>query len=68
MRIKITCTNRYYQAGLVYDVPEDEAREFIAADMAIEAVEDVQEVTALGDERATYIEVPKQKKVKNADR
>ena len=39
MRIKITCTESDYHAGLIYEVPDKKARELIAADKAFEVVE-----------------------------
>jgi len=55
MRIKITCTEGDYHAGLIYEVPDKKARELIAADKAFEVVE-------------VKPEPINEKKVKNADR
>ena len=53
MKIKITCTDGEYKAGLVYDVPDEKALELIATEKAFEIVE----------ERPVYFQ-PKYKKVK----
>ena len=58
MKIKITCTTDEYQAGLVYNVPENKARELIDADMAFEVVE---------KEQPVYFEERKTRKVKHGD-
>ena len=40
MKIKITCTDGEYQAGLIYEVPDKKAHELIEADKAFEVVEE----------------------------
>ena len=36
MKVKITCTDGAYEAGLIYDIPEPKARALIDADKAFE--------------------------------
>jgi hypothetical protein len=43
MRIKITFPINNYQAGLIYEVPYDEAVDLIKSDMAIEIKEEQEE-------------------------
>lgn len=43
MRIKITFPINGYQAGLIYEVPYDEAVDLIKSDMAIEIREEEEE-------------------------
>jgi hypothetical protein len=46
MRIRITCTDGEYQAGLAYEVPDKQARALIEADKAFE-IPNEQEVEVL---------------------
>jgi hypothetical protein len=68
MKIKITCTDGKYQAGLIYDVPDKKARELIAVDKAFEITEETINVSTLSDEFPVYIEGAKDKKVKHGNR
>ena len=56
MRIKITCTEGDYHAGLIYEVPDKKARELIAADKAFEVAGDTVEVTAFADRTTLLID------------
>lgn len=60
MKIKITHTHGDYQAGLVYELSDKQAKEMIAKDYGFEVVE----------KKATATESPvlTEKKVKNANR
>lgn len=68
MKIKIIHPTAKYQAGLIVELPEDEAQELISNDFAFEIAEDVIEVTTLSDEIPHFIEGVKEKKVRHGNR
>lgn len=55
MKIKITHPVDNFEAGLVYDVPDDQAKEYIAADFAA-VIEDENLVDVTTDQYPVYIE------------
>jgi uncharacterized membrane protein len=68
LKIKFTHPTAHYQAGLVYEMPDKQAQEYLDADIAV-IVEDVELVnaTAHGDKEPVFIESVKQKKVKHGN-
>ena len=71
MRIKITCPVREkgLMAGLVYDVPDAEAKILLEQYMAIrvESESELVEVTTPFDKRSVFVEVPKKARRKEVD-
>lgn len=67
MKIKITRPIDGLQAGLIYDVPDEKAAEYISAEVAVkvEDEENLVDVTALGEKTPVYIET--KKKVKHGN-
>jgi len=66
MKVKITCPTERYEAGLVYDMTDEKAKELIEKDCAVLAEEPLVEVTTFSDEKPVYIEGAK--KVKHGNR
>ncbi len=67
MKIKMTSTieDKGLRAGLIYDVPLEEAQDYIANHQAIIFGREVAEVTNLSDDKPVYIEGDAPKKGKN---
>lgn len=66
MKVKITHPIDELQAGLVYDVPDKKAHEYISDGVAITVDDErLSDVTALGDKTPLYIET--KKKVKHGN-
>jgi len=63
MKVKITCPTERYEAGLVYELTDEKAKELIEKDCAVIADEPLVEVTT---EKPVYIEGAK--KVKHGNR
>ena len=57
MKIKMTLTVGDLRAGLVYDLPDEEAQEHLEADHAVKAKDvELVEVTAPSDKRKVFVE------------
>lgn len=61
MKIKITHPLPDLQAGLIYDLPEKQAKEIIAKDLGFEIDVETIDVTAMADKNPVHIEAPKRK-------
>jgi len=69
MNIKMTfpVPEKDLQAGLVYSLPDGEAQDLIDQELAILADEIGDEVTTFSDKTPSFLDAPKEKKVKHGN-